>query len=128
MMSKAVVSLETADFGPHWESVISLPNLKQTADRLSLIQQDSSHPGTCMLGGCIRGWCWLSFSTRAYTGQGSTGFGIGAIGGYLDNFFSFLSYLSSFSLSPARGGSIQTVILSQRAVTNRPTNRSVNQL
>ena len=48
-------------------------------------------------------------------GQGPIALTVGAGGGCLDNFFSDLSFLSSFSLSLG-DGPIQTEILSQRVI------------
>ena len=58
-------------------------------------------------------------------GQGPTALAVGAGGGCLDIFYySYLSFLSSFSLSLG-DGPIQTETLSQRAVKPKTTNQPI---
>ena len=55
------------------------------------------------------GWCWVNFQCRGVllicirVGQGPTALALGAGGGWLDFFFSHLSFLSSLSLSLGHG-------------------------
>ena len=74
-------------------------------------------------------WCWVNFQCRGVlliwirVGQGPAALAVGAGGGLFGHFFSRLSFLFTFSLSVG-DGSIQTEILSQRAVkpkNNQPT-------
>ena len=55
-------------------------------------------------------------------GQGPIALAVGAGGGCLDFFSSYLTFLFSFSLSPG-DGPIETEILSQRAVKPKTTNQ-----
>ena len=54
-------------------------------------------------------WCWVNFQCRGVlliwirVGQGLTVLAVGMGGGYLDIFFSRLSFLFSFSLSLGDG-------------------------
>ena len=73
-------------------------------------------------------WCWVSFQCRGVlliwskVGQGPTVLAGGASGGLFEHVFSRLSILFSFSLSLG-DGSIQTEILSQRAVKPKQPNQ-----
>ena len=70
-------------------------------------------------GGRVVQRCRVNFQCR---GVLQFGFAVGAGWGCLDNFYSHLSFLSSFSLSLG-DSPIQTEILSQRAVKPKTTNQ-----
>ena len=72
--------------------------------------------------------CWVNFQCRGVlliwilVGQGPTVFAVGAGWGFLDIFFSHLSFFSSFFLSLG-DGPIQIEILFQRVVKPKTTNQ-----
>ena len=73
--------------------------------------------------------CWVNFQCRGVlliwiiVGPGPTALAVGAGWGYLDIFFSRLSFLNFFSLS-LKDGPIQTEILSGPLSPKQPTNIS----
>ena len=59
---------------------------------------------------------------KMVVGQGPIALAVGAGGGCLDIFYTPLSFLSSFSLSPG-DGPIQTEIVSSKGAKTKPTNQ-----